>query len=109
MNLTRRLRGARGYVKEYAVAVIAAAVTFGGINQLLLTMKYPISLGVLRFLKAIIRRAFPGHFLLPDYDDTSVIPWLYHLRGAAVGIMLITIGILIAVLANVRAQPRPTR
>jgi len=104
-----RLSAAWGYVKEHAVGVMAAAVTFAGINQLLLIMKYPISSGMLRFLNAMIRRGFPGHFLLPDYGGTSAIPWLYHLRSAAVGIMLITIGILIAVLANARAHSRPTR
>jgi hypothetical protein len=107
MSVTPRLGAAWGYVKEYAAAVMAAALMFGGIHQLLSAVKYPISFGVLRFLNAIIRRGFPGHFPLPDYGGASTIPWLFHVRNAAVGIMLIIVGILIAVLANVRNQGQP--
>jgi hypothetical protein len=107
MSLTPRLGAAWSYVKEYAAAVMAAAVTFGGINQLLSIIKYPASNEVLRLLNAIIRRGFPGHLLLPDYGGP--IPWPFHLRAAAVGVMLIAVGILIGLLANVRARPRPAR
>jgi hypothetical protein len=107
MSLAPRLRAAWGYVKEYAASVMAAALMFGGINQLLSALRYTAFFGGGRLINEVIRRAFPGRFLLPNYGGP--IPWLFHLRTAALGIMLIAVGTLIGLLANIRNQRLPAR
>jgi hypothetical protein len=108
MSGTPRLRAGWAHVKRYAAAVTAAALMFGGATQLLSALNYTISSGVLRLTNAVIRRGFPDHFPLTDYGP---IPWLFHLRGAAIGVMLITVGVLVGVLVNIRngRLPAPLR
>jgi hypothetical protein len=101
MSGTPRLRAGWGHVKRYAAAVTAAALMFGGATQLLSALKYTISIGVLRLINAVIRQGFPDHFPITDYGS---IPWLFHLRAAAIGVMLIIGGILVGVLANIRSE-----
>ncbi len=99
------MRTARKHLKDYAPAVIAAELMFGGARAFISTLKYPLADGLLRIINAIIRNGFPGQMLLQEYYGTP--PWWYHVGIAAEGLIMMTLGILTGLWANFREQRRP--
>ena len=94
------------YFKEYAPAAVAAALMYGGIQQIISVLKYLFTNGILQLINTVIRRGFRDRFPMPDYGR---IPWLFHARVTGVGVIVIVLGIFVGLWANARSQDQPTR
>lgn len=100
------LRTARKHVKEYAAAVIAANLIFGGVKGFISVLKYPLADGSLRLINAVILKGFRNR--MPLSDPYGGLPWWFYVGYAAEGAIAITLGILVGLWANSREQRRPT-
>jgi hypothetical protein len=90
-------------VKEYAPAVMAAAVMFGGLKEMISMVKYPVSGLVLGLINAIIRKAFRNQ--LPLSGDTFFyLPWQFEARRFAMGVIVLVVGMFLGLLANARSR-----
>jgi hypothetical protein len=96
-----RLRAARAYINEYAGAVTAAALMYGGTYQIISVLKHPVAIGIMHLINAVIRRGARGVMPLPDYGG---IPWLLFTKFAAIGAVVLVVGLLIGLGVNVRSQ-----
>jgi len=88
-------------IKHQIPAVIAAALMYGGLNQMISTLRYPLTGAVLGLINFIIRTGFRNVFLLQN--PYSGVPWTFHVRVAAVGVMVMTVGLLVGVWVNAKA------
>jgi len=104
MNKQSRLHAGRRYLSEYCGAAIAAGLIFGGTYQVLNNLKEPIAIGIILLINAIIRTGFRGVPQLPDYAG---MPWLLFVRFAAVGFVVMTVGILVGLWVNMQSQRQP--
>lgn len=104
MTRSPLLNGAWTYVKEYAAAVIAAALMYAGIRQIISAVSFPVTDGVLQLVNAIIQRGFRDRMPLPDYYGE--IPWLFPVRVAAVGVIAVVVGSFVGLWVNLRKQRR---
>jgi hypothetical protein len=101
MTSQSSLHVAMDYVKEYAAAIIAAALMYAGIHQVISVFSQPLAMGIIGLINAISRRGFHGVTLLPEF---SGIPWLFFTRVLAIGVIVIVVGILVGLWANSRSQ-----
>ncbi len=106
MTRTSPSRVAMTYIKEYGPAIIAAALLYGGIHQVISVLTQPIAIGIMHLINAVSRRTFRDITLLPEYGG---IPWLFFTRVVASGVIVIVVGILVGLWANARSQRQPTR
>jgi hypothetical protein len=90
--------------KKYLPAVITASVMYGGIDQILGVLKYLIAGVVLEGINAVIRQGFRDRIPLPDYFIE--VPWQYHTKVAAEGVIVLVIGMFVGLWANARKSPR---
>jgi len=100
------LRVVRIYVKEYAVAVIAAGLIYGGIHEIvsaILIPIYPITEAFPRFVDAILKSEFRD---LPPLSSNFYEPWMWTVvsKMLAVGVIAIVVGILVGLWAHSREQ-----
>jgi hypothetical protein len=106
MSGPSKLRLAWVYIKEYGAAVVAAALMYGGTHQVISALKYPFTSGLLQLVNVVIHRGFPDSLPLPDYSGT--IPWISQARICAVGVIVIVVGIMVGLWANVRSERHAT-
>ena len=92
------LSAARSHLKEYAAAVIAANLIFGGLKGLISVLKYPLTDWLLRAINAIIRQGFRNRMSLPD--PYGSFPWWFYVGYAAGGAIVMMLGILVGLWVN---------
>ncbi len=92
-------------VKEYAPPVVAAALMYGGIHQILSALQYPLSNYAVKLINLILRQAFRDVMPLAAFGD---IPWLYLAKTVAVGVIIAVVGMLIGLWVQSRSQRQPT-
>jgi hypothetical protein len=86
----------RFYVKEYAVAVISAALIYGGMYQIISAIRvliYPIAHPVPLFVAAAIHAEF--HYVPPVssyYSEARM--WVLLIGSVAIAVIVIAVGIL---------------
>jgi hypothetical protein len=100
------LNTAMNHVRQRAAPVMAAALMFAGIYELIATLKFPIGGMILRLINAIIIRGFRDRLLLPDY---APMPWWFSARSIATAVIVIVLGIFLGLWVNVRSQRQPNR
>jgi len=81
-----------------------AALKYGGICQILSVLRYPLADSIVKLINAIIRRAFRERLLLGDFGP---LPWAFHAKVVAEGVMVALVGMLIGLWALARSQHRP--
>lgn len=97
------LRIAMKRVKQHAAAVVTAALIFGGIYQIVSTLKYPIGAVILRLANAILEREFRDQSLLPQYGP---MPWQVIAKAVAVAVILIVLGGFLGLWVTARSKIR---
>ena len=90
--------------KEHALAVMAAALMYGGIHQIISALKYPLTDLMLKVVNAILRRGLRD--VLPNYYGG--IPWQYHAKVVAVGVIVLIVGIFIGLWVHAKNHRQPT-
>lgn len=93
------------HVKDYAPAVVAAALMYGGIHQILSALRYPLTNYVVKLVNLILRQTFRDVMPIEEFGD---IPWNYPGKTAAVGVILAVLGMFIGLWVQARSQRRPT-
>jgi len=88
-------------IKHQIPAVIAAALVYGGLHQTISTLRWTLAGAVLGLINFIIRTGFRDVF--PLENPYSGVPWTFHVRVAAVGVMVMTVGLLVGVWVNAKA------
>jgi len=96
-----------GHVKQFAGALIAAGLIYGGTHQIFAVLKEPIASGIIYVINSIIRKAFRNAMPLPEHGG---IPWLFHVKVAAVGVIVVMVGLLVGLWVNAKGQrERPSQ
>jgi hypothetical protein len=90
--------------KTHAPGVVAAALMYGGIHQILSAIQYPLSNYVVKLVNLILRQAFRNMMPLTEF---GTVPWLYHAKNASVGVIVTVVGMFIGLWVNGRRQHRP--
>jgi len=67
-------------------------------------LRYPLADSIVKLINAIIRRAFRERLLLGDFGP---LPWAFHAKVVAEGVMVALVGMLIGLWALARSQHRP--
>jgi hypothetical protein len=94
------------YIKEYALAVISAALIYGGIYQVISALRvliFPLAHTVPLFVDAIVHMDF--HYipsLLIYYSEARM--WVFLTRTVGIAIIVIAVGILFGVGAESRGR-----
>lgn len=96
--------GGWAYVREYGIAVIAAALIYGGLHQIisaLLVVIYPITRGVPPFFDALVHWEF--HYL-PSLTSSYNNIWMWFLlaKTIAIAVIVITVGVFFGLWAKSR-------
>ncbi len=94
------LRIATAYAKEYGAAIIAAALLYGGIHQVISASSQPIAIGIIQLISGIARKAFRD-ITLSEYVG---IPWVFYARVFAIGVIVIVAGLFVGLWANLRSE-----
>ncbi len=87
------LRAAKIPLKEYWAPVVAAALMFGGINELVATATYPLTRAGVWLVNSIIRRGFRDVMPIGGSYYSGEIPWRFHATIAAESVIVIVLGI----------------
>ena len=91
--------------KEYGLAVVAAALMYGGVHQFISALSYPLSGLTLQLVNTLLMRAFRDRVPLPNYYPG--VPWLFHLRVAAGGMFVLIVGSMVGLWINAKGQRQP--
>lgn len=94
-------------VKEYAPAIVAAALMFGGLQRILHVLGYPLTNAVMEGINGIIRRGLRD--TLPLANSEAGFPWQFYAHTLGEGVIVTVTGLLIGVWAHVRNQHPPTQ
>ncbi len=106
MTKKNLLRAGWVRVKEFLLAVMAAALMYGGLHQILGVLKYILSGLALGIINAGIRNNF--HDSLTLSNPYTGIPWQYQARVAAVGATVMVVGMFLGLWAHARShRPAP--
>jgi len=89
------------HVRQRLAAVIAAALMYAGIAEIVATLKYPIGSVILRLVNAIIIRGFRDRLLLPEYGP---MPWRFSVRTIAMAVIAIVLGVFLGLWVTGRSQ-----
>jgi hypothetical protein len=100
------LRSGWIHVKEYALAVMAAGLMYAGTGQILSVLKSVLGNYIVRFINLLIKQEFPDHMLLGEF---GTIPWPFQAKMAAVGVIVIILGIFVGLWAHTRNRSRLER
>jgi len=95
------LREGWNKVREYLPAVMAAALMYGGIYQIIAALRYPLTGVVVIAIKAIVKRAFRDRVPLPNY---FLFPWQLTATSIATGVIVLVVGMFIGLWVNARSQ-----
>ncbi|HTW30545.1 MAG TPA: hypothetical protein VMD76_02640 [Candidatus Sulfotelmatobacter sp.] len=104
MNNASPLRSGWIQFKKYGPSVLAAGLIYGGIDQILAVLRYPLSNYVVEFVNFIVRQSFPDRLPLSKF---GMIPWRYELRLAAIGVIVVVVGTFIGLWVQIRSQRHP--
>jgi len=91
-------------IKEFAPAVMAAALIYGGIHQTFSVLNQALGIGIMRLINAASEKVSSGHYL-PRY---GAIPWPFYAQVAAVGVIIAVVGMFIGLWVQARSQHQPT-
>lgn len=97
--MTGLFRRGRTQVSERGPAVLAAALIYGGIHQIISTAQYPFTNLVVLLINPIVERQF--HYHLTPYGWVGLPP-AFLVEGLALAIIVIVAGILVGLWADVR-------
>jgi hypothetical protein len=100
MTKPNLLRAGRLHLKEYLPEVMAAALMYGGIHQVISALKYPLTDLTLKVANAILLKALRDTLPLPDYYGG--IPWQYHAKVVAIGFIMVIVGMFVALWVDAR-------
>ena len=100
------MESVKKYVKEYAGAVVAACLMYGGILQFVSIVSSRLADVLVRLVNAIIQTGFRDRMPLRDvyYGGPRWVDTLF----IAGGIIAITLGILVGLWVNSKSQHAPT-
>jgi hypothetical protein len=104
MSKPSLLRAGWTRIKEYLPPVIAAALMYEGIRQIIGVLRYVVTGLVLRGINAVISSGFRDRMPLQNYYDGA--PWQFHVRVAAESVIVTVIGMFIGLWVNARTQPK---
>lgn len=96
-------------LKRFFPAVLSAGLIYGGLHQIIGVLRYFVTDAILQFMNALIRKAFPDTFPLPDRYGA---PWgwgafqVYQIKMAALGVIVVIVGILAGIWVRARALRR---
>jgi len=105
MTKPNLLRAGWTQVKEYAPAVMAAALMYGGIREIFEGILYVIANLTMKGLNAVFLRAFRD--VLPLPNQFAGVPWQFHAKLAAEGVIVAVLGMFLGLWVNARAQRHP--
>jgi hypothetical protein len=105
MTTPSLLRAGWTHLKEYAPPVMAAALMYGGIHQILSAFQYPLSNYAVKLINLILRQAFRDVMPLAGF---GAIPWLFYAKVVAEGVIIAVVGMFIGLWVQARSQHRPT-
>jgi hypothetical protein len=92
-------------VKEFAPAVMAAALMYGGIHQIFSVLNQVLGIGIMRLINTASEQVSSGYYL-PRY---GAIPWPFYARVAAIGVIIAVLGTLIGLWVDARSRRQPAR
>ena len=98
------LRAGWIHVKQNVLAVMAAAVMYVGLHQVFGGLRYPLADLTMQLVNVIFMKAVRDHLPLPN--GYRGIPWQYHAKIVAEGVILAVVGMFIGLWANARNQRR---
>ena len=107
MNQLTMMESVKKYVKEYAGAVVAAGLIYGGILQFVSVLSRRLADVLVRLVNAIIQTGFRDRMPLRDVYSGGP-PWWVQAPFIAEGIIAITLGILVGLWVNSKSQREPT-
>lgn len=90
-------------VRRHAAPVIAAALIYSGIHQVVSTLKYRIGSLILRLVNQVIERGFRDRMLLPESWGA---PWQFTAQSLAESVIAIVLGIFLGLWVHSRSQPQ---
>lgn len=102
MTKPNLLRAGWVHVKPYLPAVLATALMYGGINQVISVLKYPLTDLTLKVVNALRMKALRDIMPLPNYYGGF--PWQYHAKLIATGVIVLIVGMFIGLWAHARYQ-----
>jgi hypothetical protein len=105
MTNANLLRNGWIQVKDYAPPVMAAAMMYGGIHQILSALQYPLSNYAVKLINLILRHTFRGPMPLAEF---GAIPWLFHAKIVAEGVIIAVVGMFIGLWVQARSERQPT-
>ncbi len=91
--------------KQYALPVIAAGLIYGGTDQILEQLQYPLSNCVLIPVNFVLRHSFPEQ---PPLAEFGAMPWTFRARLAAIGVIVTVVGTFVGLWAQARSQRHPS-
>ncbi len=90
--------------KEYVPAVLAAALMYAGIYQILEALQYPLSNYIVKLVNLLLRQAFRDVMPLPE---RGAIPWIFHAKMVATGVIVTVVGMFIGLWVHARSRRQP--
>lgn len=90
------------HVKQYWLAVLAAGLMFGGVDQIILVAKYRVTGVILLGVNLLIKSGFRDRMPLPN--SFLEMPWHFHILLAATGLIGMVLGVFVGLWANTRVQ-----
>ena len=105
MTRSSYLRTGWIHVKTYTPAVIAAALMYGGLHQIISVLKYLLTRVILQGINALIRQSFRDIMPLPNNYHGA--PWQFDAKVAGIGIIVAGLGMFIGFWAQARSRARP--
>jgi hypothetical protein len=106
MTQLTMMASVKKYVKEYAGAVVAVGLIYGGILRFVAFLSRRLADGFVRLINAIIQTGFRDR--MPLRDVYSGGPRWVEAPFVASGIIAITLGILVGLWVNSKSQREPT-
>jgi hypothetical protein len=98
----------RGWIhaKDYGPGVLAAALIFAGISQILGALQYPLNNYAVQFVNLMLRQAFRDVMPLAE---RGAIPWIFHAKIVAEGVIIAVVGMFIGLWVHARSRRQPAR
>jgi hypothetical protein len=107
MNQLNMMESVEKHVKDYAGAVVAAGLMYGGISQFVSVLSRRLADILVRLINAVIQTGFRDRMPLRDVYSGGP-PWWVQTPFIAVGIIAITLGILVGLWVNSKSQREPS-
>jgi len=93
--------------KEFLPSVIASCLMFGGLQEIISTLKYPLTGLSVGMINALIRRTF--HDVMPLRNNYMFSSWQFEVKQVAIAVIVLILGSFVGLWVNLRAESKSNR